>query len=1020
MLSSLRIAGRHHFRVGQYNKAMSGLASKVTALEKAIAASDVRVETLEKKVAALSPFSVENWPATRIRKTFLEFFEHQKDLPHTFYKSCPVVPLDDPTLLFINAGMNQYKPIFLGQVDPSHPMAKLVRACNSQKCIRAGGKHNDLDDVGKDVYHHTFFEMLGNWSFGDYFKKDAVHLSFTLLTDVYGIDRNRLYATYFGGDDKQGLPSDEETRQIWLEYLPAERVLPFGCKDNFWEMGDVGPCGPCTEIHYDRIGNRDASKLVNADMPDVIEIWNNVFIQFNREQDGKLVPLPHQHVDTGMGFERLASILQGKDSNYDTDVFTPLFAAVQESTKAPPYTGKLGKEDPDKKDMAYRVVADHIRTLTFAISDGAVPSNDGRGYVLRRILRRAVRYGQQFLNAPSGFLTELVPVVVNMLGEAFPELVLKQKIVEEIILEEERSFGRTLNKGIERFKKIALSIREANVGSNKALVVPGEDAFFLYDSMGFPIDLTEIMAEEEGMTVDLKGYEACMRLQSERSKMDRKKGGSNGARPLVLEARETSTLASKGVKATDDMAKFVWNIQPSAKVVAVFTTTDSSSEFVDEVKTGDFERVGVILDKTSFYAQAGGQIYDTGVLSAASFNLDVDSVESYAGYVMHMGPLTSGSIKVGDTVECQVDYVRRAKIAPNHTMTHALNFALREVLGKVVDQRGSLVDELRLRFDFTTNKPLKPDQLATVETICNDIIKQGLEVYTQDSAQAEAKRIQGLRAVFGETYPDFVRVVSIGQPIAPMLEDPENSNWTNFSVEFCGGTHVKNTKEAKKFVLYEESAIAKGIRRVSAYTCDLALEAEVRGAKLQAELTTIDKLSGNEFVERVSAFKPVLDQALISLPLKDLLRKQLEGLVERVKKIKREAAAARAANGVRDAVAEATKARDAGQEFVIVNFDVGTDSKLGREMLEAMSTIIPTGSFMIFSVDLDANKTAAFTQVSQQHVDAKQLDARKWVNHAMTVMKGKGGGKDAFNATGQAKTVEKVQEAMALAKAFIQ
>ncbi|RLN95302.1 hypothetical protein BBJ28_00010344 [Nothophytophthora sp. Chile5] len=1003
---------------------MSGLESQVAALEKGVTATDARVSALESKVATLSTgsseFSAQNWPAARIRSTFVEFFEQNAEFPHTFYKSCPVVPLDDPTLLFINAGMNQYKPIFMGQVDPAHPMAKLKRAVNSQKCIRAGGKHNDLDDVGKDVYHHTFFEMLGNWSFGDYFKKEVVGMSFKLLTEVYGIDPDRLYATYFGGDEAQGLPADEETRLIWLKYLPTERVLPFGCKDNFWEMGDVGPCGPCTEIHYDRIGNRDASKLVNADLPDLIEIWNNVFIQFNREQDGKLVPLPSKHVDTGMGFERLASILQGKDSNYDTDVFTPLFAAIQKSTKAAPYTGKLGVEDPDKKDMAYRVVADHIRTLTFAITDGAIPSNDGRGYVLRRILRRAVRYGQQFLNAPSGFLTELVPVVVDMLHDAFPELKTKQKEVEEIILDEEKSFGRTLNKGIDRFKKIAQSIREAHAGSDKPLVVPGEDAFFLYDSMGFPIDLTEIMAEEEGMTVDVKGYEEQMRLQSERSKMDRKKGGNSGARPLVLEARETSALAGKHINVSDDMAKYEWNVTTSAKVVAIFTTTVSSSDFVEEVKAGDFERVGVILDKTSFYAQAGGQIYDTGALTATNFKLDVDSVESYAGYVMHMGPIASGSIKVGDSVECQVDYARRSKIAPNHTMTHVLNYALRKVLGTNVDQRGSLVDESRLRFDFTTNKALKANQLAEVEAICDDIIKQQLEVYTQNSAQAEAKRIQGLRAVFGETYPDFVRVVSIGQPIAPMLEDPENSSWSSFSVEFCGGTHLKNTKEAKKFVLYEEGAIAKGIRRVSAYTCELAVEAEERGAKLQAELDAIDKLAGSEFVESVSSFKPVLDQALISLPKKDQLRKQVDGLVNRVKKIRKEAAAARAANGVRDATAEATKAKEAGQEILVVKFDVGTDSKLGREMLEAMGTILPSGSFMIFSTDSDANKTAAFTQVSQQHVDSKQLDARQWVNHAMVVMKGKGGGKDALNATGQAKSIEKVDEAVALAKEYVQ
>lgn len=997
---------------------MSGLEQRVAAAEQAVEATETRVAQLEARVASLGASENENenenaWPAARIRQTFIEFFEQQA---HTFYPSCPVVPLDDPTLLFINAGMNQYKPIFLGQVDPAHPMAKLKRAANSQKCIRAGGKHNDLDDVGKDVYHHTFFEMLGNWSFGDYFKKEAVHFSMTLLTDVYGIDKERLYATYFGGDDKQGLPADEETRQIWLNYLPAERVLPFGCKDNFWEMGDVGPCGPCTEIHYDRIGNRDASKLVNADLPDVIEIWNNVFIQFNREQDGKLVPLPSKHVDTGMGFERLASILQGKTSNYDTDVFTPLFAAIQKVTKADAYQGMLGADDPTLRDMAYRVVADHIRTLTFAITDGAIPSNDGRGYVLRRILRRAVRYGQQFLNAPSGFLSGLVPVVVDMLGDAFPELKPKQAEVTEIILDEEQSFGRTLNKGIDRFKKIAQGIRE----SGKALVVPGEDAFFLYDSMGFPIDLTQIMAEEEGMTVDIKGYEEQMKLQSERSKMDRKKGGNSGARPLVLEAAETSALSSKNIKPTDDLAKYEWDITPSAKVVAVFTTTATSSSFVDEVKTGDFERVGVILDKTSFYAQSGGQIYDTGALVSGDFKIDVDSVEAYAGFVMHMGPITSGSIKVGDSVECRVDYPRRTKIAPNHTMTHVLNFALRKVLGTTVDQRGSLVDETRLRFDFTTNKALKVNQLAEVEAICDDIIKKEYDVYTQDSAQAQAKRIQGLRAVFGETYPDIVRVVSIGQPIVPMLEDPENSTWSNYSVEFCGGTHLKNTREAKKFVLYEEGAIAKGIRRISAYTRDLAHEAEQRAAKLDAQLDAINKQTGNEFIENVAAFKPVLDSALISLPTKDALRKKVDALVDRVKKIKKEAAAARAANGARDASAAAAKAKEAGSEFVVVKFDVGTDAKLGREMLEAMSKILPTGSFMIVSVDTDANKTAAFTQVSKEHVEGKQLDARQWVNHAMAVMKGKGGGKDALNATGQAKTTENVNEAVALAKAYVE
>lgn len=957
------------------------------------------------------------WPAATIRKTFLDYFQTLPDRPHTFYRSCPVIPYEDPTLLFINAGMNQYKPIFLGQVDPSSPMAKLERATNSQKCIRAGGKHNDLDDVGKDVYHHTFFEMLGNWSFGDYFKAEAVHYAYDLLVNVFKLDSNRLYATYFGGDEKMGLPADEECRQIWLQYLPKERVLPFGTEDNFWEMGDVGPCGPCTEVHYDRIGDRDASKMVNADLPDVIEIWNVVFIQYNREVDSSLSSLPNKHIDTGMGFERLASILQGKDSNYDTDVFQPLFGAIQELTGAAPYTGKLGKEDPDSKDMAYRVVADHIRTLTFAISDGAVPSNEGRGYVLRRILRRAVRYGQQFLNAPKGFLSKLVTIVVDMMQEAYPELPGAEKKVTEIILDEELSFGRTLNKGIEKFKKIAQSVKETNPKDKQ--IISGEDAFFLYDSMGFPLDLTEVMAEEEGMTVDVKGYEEQMKLQSERSKMDRKKFSQlNGARPLVLEANETSQLMNRNVPVTNDEFKYDWFKNQNAKVLAIFTTTKTSSSFEDEVSESD-QRIGVILDKTGFYAQGGGQVYDTGVLEGKEATFDVDSVESYAGYVLHMGVLKSGKLSVGDGVECKVDYERRKKIAPNHTMTHVLNFALRKVLGTDSDQRGSLVDESRLRFDFTTNKPLKANQIKDVEAMCGDIIKQELDVYTKTSPQAVAKRIQGLRAVFGETYPETVRVVSIGQEIDQMLEDPENNSWTNYSVEFCGGTHLSNTREAKKFVLYEESAIAKGIRRVSAYTGDAAVEAEKRAAKLEKEMNDVEKLSGSEFIHAVSSMKPVLDSALISLPHKEVLKKKLNSLVSKVKKIKKEEAAKRAANGSKVAAAEAEKSKEAGSNFVVVQMDVGIDAKLGREMLAAMKKVHEQGSFLIVSTDEEKKKTAVFCQVNEALVSEDKLDARKWAHEAISAIGGKAGGADAGNATGQAKKIENVDQVVAKAKAYL-
>ncbi|VAX40930.1 Alanyl-tRNA synthetase, partial [hydrothermal vent metagenome] len=428
----------------------------------------------------------------QIRQTFLDYFVEQHS--HRFVPSSPVIPHDDPTLLFANAGMNQFKPAFLGQVAPGDSLDGVTRAANTQKCIRAGGKHNDLDDVGKDTYHHTFFEMLGNWSFGDYFKAEAIEWAWDLLTRVYGLPGEQMYATYFEGDEKAGLEPDHEARDLWLRYLPPERVLPGNMKDNFWEMGETGPCGPCSELHFDRLGERDAASLVNADDPDVIEIWNLVFIQYDRQTGGSLVNLPAQHVDTGMGLERLASLIQGVTSNYDTDAFTPIFAAIERLTHdTRGYHGKLGADDPDSHDMAYRVIADHIRTLTFAITDGAVPSNEGRGYVLRRILRRGVRFGRQMLNAQTGFFSELVPVVVETMGEAFPELRKNPEQVIEIIKEEEESFGRTLDRGIKRFEEAAA----ANTS------ITGPDAFQLYDTYGFPLDLTVLMAEERGLTVDV-------------------------------------------------------------------------------------------------------------------------------------------------------------------------------------------------------------------------------------------------------------------------------------------------------------------------------------------------------------------------------------------------------------------------------------------------------------------------------------------------------------------------------------
>ena len=500
-------------------------------------------------------FGDEKWSAARVRQSFIDFFQLQG---HTFVQSSPVVPHDDPTLLFANAGMNQFKPIFVGKVDPNSQFGKLKRATNTQKCIRAGGKHNDLDDVGKDTYHHTFFEMLGNWSFGDYFKEEAINWAWELLTKVYKLPADRMYATYFGGSKEQGLEPDNEARDIWLKLLPESQVMPFGTKDNFWEMGDTGPCGPCTELHFDRIGGRDASSLVNMDDPTVIEIWNLVFIQYNREPDSSLKSLPNKHVDTGMGFERIVSVLQNKMSNYDTDVFMPIFAEIQTLTGAPrEYRGGVGpEEDPDNIDMAYRVIADHIRTLCISIADGARPGNEGREYVLRRVLRRAVRYGREVLKAKEGFFSKLVPVVVRVMSQVFPELLKHQKKITEILADEEASFGRTLTKGIERFKKAA---KQAVAQKSKNPMISGAEDFLLWDTFGFPVDLTQLMAEEYKMGVDMDGFHAAMEEAKEKSRAGGKNKGGAGA-GLRIEAEQTAHLKDVlKLPTTQDNHKFAYS-----------------------------------------------------------------------------------------------------------------------------------------------------------------------------------------------------------------------------------------------------------------------------------------------------------------------------------------------------------------------------------------------------------------------------------------------------------------------------
>eukprot|EP00252_Welwitschia_mirabilis_P009432 TRINITY_DN21_c0_g1_i1.p1 TRINITY_DN21_c0_g1~~TRINITY_DN21_c0_g1_i1.p1 ORF type:complete len:1007 (-),score=222.12 TRINITY_DN21_c0_g1_i1:388-3408(-) len=940
---------------------------------------------------------ITEWSAKRVRDEFINFFESKG---HTFWTSSPVVPLDDPTLLFTNAGMNQFKPIFLGTVHPSNPLGKLKRACNTQKCIRAGGKHNDLDDVGKDTYHHTFFEMLGNWSFADYFKLEAIGWAWELLTEVYKLPTDRLYATYFGGDENLGLPPDNEARDIWLTYLPPGHVLPFGCKDNFWEMGDVGPCGPCSEIHYDRLGNRDAAALVNKDDPTCIEIWNIVFIQFNRENDGSLKLLPAKHVDTGMGFERLTSVLQNKMSNYDTDVFSPIFHAIQQATGARPYSGKVGDDDVDKIDMAYRVVADHIRTLSFAIADGSRPGNEGREYVLRRILRRAVRFGREVLKAEEGFFSGLVSTVVNLMGNVFPELLQHQNKIREIIQEEELSFGRTLTKGIEKFKKAAQDLK-----GNK---LSGQDAFVLWDTYGFPIDLTQLMAEERGLEVDIEGFNHAMEEARQKARTAR---GKTGGETLVMEAEATAELLKRGVSPTDDRYKYLWDQPHESIVKAIY----NGSEFLSTVSTG--EDVGIVLESTSFYAEQGGQIYDTGSLRGPAGTLDVRNAQMYGGYVLHMGSVLgeSGQISVGEKIVCEVDYARRKCIAPNHTCTHILNYALRAVLGDHVDQKGSLVAPDKLRFDFSHGKSIHVNDLRTIESIVNEQINGNLEVYAKEATLMEAKRIMGLRAVFGEVYPDPVRVVSIGRPVEDLLADPENPEWNSYSVEFCGGTHLSNTRQAEAFALISEEGIAKGVRRITAFTTSAANDALKSATSFEERLQNASKLQGNVLEKEVASLKSSLESTVMPASRKADIRVKILELQDRIRRAQKQVAEANAQAAIKAAMDMADKLSLADEPACVLRIDVGLDTNAVREALLKIMENQKNIPVMVFSVDEATNKVLVYAGVPDL-VAKKGLVVLDWLRKVLEPLKGKGGGGKGGLAQGQGSDIAKIEEAITIAK----
>ncbi len=760
--------------------------------------------------------------SNEIRKSFIEYFN---ELGHANVKSSPLIPHDDPTLLFTNAGMNQFKNIFLGENNE-----KYKRAVNSQKCMRVSGKHNDLEVVGRDTYHHTFFEMLGNWSFGDYYKAEAIEWAWKLLTDKWKLPVDKLYVTVY--------KDDEEAKELWPKVtgISPERVLKFGKRDNFWEMGDTGPCGPCSEIHIDLGADRCDKKHVkghkcgvNQDCARYIELWNLVFIQYNRDSDGVLHELPTKHIDTGMGFERICSVIQNVKSNYDTDLFTPIISAIEEITGV--------KYSRTEKGVPFRVIADHVRALSFAITDGGIPKNDGRGYVLRRLLRRASRFARE-LNVKEPFIYKLVDVVSDSMKDAFPEISQRRDYVKETIKSEEERFGQTLDLGIDYFNSIADKLEKENKSANKKIIIPGEIAFKLYDTYGFPSDLTCLMASDRGMDVDMNAYDVSMEEQKQR------------ARNAGKEDSKSSMLTPDG-----------WNELTDIKDTA-FTGYENLKENIKiaRYKT-DGNKIVFITDKTPFYAESGGQVGDKGTLSNGNIAIDVVDVIKWNNFIVHKGILPNDmdlAILKGIFV-AEVDKKRRNSIKRNHSATHLLQSALKIVLGDHVQQSGSRVDDKTLRFDFIHTKALTDDEIKRVEYIVNDEIRKNHLVSTRILSLEEAKKT-GAMALFGEKYDDKVRVVEMGTA----------------SKELCGGTHVGMTGEVGVFHIVAEESVASGIRRIEALTGEYCLDYFNERLSVLGNIGKIFKVppvKAFDFVEKEIAHRKGLEKEISLLKSQEALSK---------------------------------------------------------------------------------------------------------------------------------------------------
>ena len=872
-----------------------------------------------------------------VRQSFLDYFNKNG---HQIIPSASLIPAADPTLLFTNAGMNQFKDIFLGHRET----ITFRRVANSQKCIRVAGKHNDLEDVGKDTYHHTFFEMLGNWSFGDYYKEEAIRLAWELFTKEWDLPRERLWPTIFREDD--------EAARLWAKVtgIPSSRVVRFDERENFWEMGDTGPCGPCSEILMLRDEHSSDGNLNPVDNPDAfIELWNLVFIQFNRSADGSLAELPEKHIDTGMGFERITAVLQKRKSNYDTDLFSPLFTLTEEITGEEYGGGFTGT------DVAFRVIADHIRALAFAIGDGVIPSNEGRGYVIRRILRRAVKYGRN-LEVFEPFLFRLVSPLSDIMGNAYPELVEKNEYITKMIKSEEESFGQTIDRGIEIFEDAAIELIES--GKN---IFPGIVAFKLHDTYGFPLDLTELLAAEKGLSVDRNAFDAEMALQKKRSRQDR------GA-TVYDEVR-----SSKGPK-----KKTVFDYKSVELESKILKLTSDEGEPLETAPTGS--RIRLHLAKTPFYGESGGQVGDQGTITLSSGNGAIivsDTQKPSPGETVHIGEVVAGKIMLGAKVKASIDYNRRLAVMRNHTATHLLHRALREILGNHVNQAGSLVAPDYLRFDFNHYQKVTPEELVRVEEIVNKKIMDDLSVSAKQKVPFQQAIAEGAMALFGEKYGETVRMITV----------------EGFSKELCGGTHVEKTGQIGFFKIVSESSVAAGIRRIEAITGEYALRWAVRGQNIIEEAKTILNVQEMDVIERLNQL--VLERRTLEKELKNLKAKA-------------------ALPEFQDAITRGEKID--GEVLFCSSLLPVNDSDELMKYGDMFRKEIKSG-IGVFGIRQDG-KVIIMTVVTDDLVSRKRLHAGMIVKEIAAIVGGGGGGKPHM-ATAGGKDVERLPDALKEARAIV-